>query len=51
MLHTHRLMPLITEATPGKIVVLIFLVLLLAYLLTTLFVLDKQLVIPIIPIT
>jgi hypothetical protein len=42
-------MALITEATPGKIVVLIFLALLLIYLITTLFVLDKQIVIPIIP--
>jgi hypothetical protein len=43
-------MALITETTPGKIVVLIFLALLLIYLVTTLFVLDKQLVIPIIPV-
>lgn len=42
-------MPFITEATPGKIVVLIFLVLLLIYLITTLFVLNKQVVVPIIP--
>ncbi len=39
-------MALITEATPGKIVVLIFLVLLLVYLITTLFVLNKNIVIP-----
>ncbi len=42
-------MALITEATPGKIVVLVFLVLLLIYLITTLFVLNKHMVIPIIP--
>ncbi|MEM4246729.1 MAG: hypothetical protein QXR48_00470 [Candidatus Woesearchaeota archaeon] len=40
-------MPFVTEATPGKIIILIFLVLLLIYLITTLFVLNKHIVIPI----
>lgn len=44
-------MALVTEATPGKIIVLIFLVLVLVYLITTMFVLNKHLVIPIIPTT
>jgi hypothetical protein len=42
-------MAFITEATPGRIVVLVFLVLVLIYFVTTLFVLDKQIVIPVIP--
>jgi len=42
-------MALVTEATPGKIIMLIFLVLLLIYLITVFFVLDQHLVIPVIP--
>ena len=36
-----------TDATPGKIVLLAMLVLLLIYLITVLFVLDKQIVLTI----
>ncbi len=49
LLHSYRLMALITETTPAKIVLLVFLALLLIYLVAVFFVLDKHLVIPVIP--